>query len=148
MKRTVRLSLIVCALVVVAYAGTASAQYSYYPLTPCRVVDTRNAAGLNGGPAIGPNTTRGVAIKGYCGVPSTAKAVSLNLTITGSTAGSWIAIWPAGQGYAGVSTINFNAGDTLANGAIVGVGGGTPDLNVYNASGSVDVIIDVTGYFQ
>jgi len=148
MTKKAQLSIIVFAFLALAYARPSAAQYSYFPLTPCRVVDTRNAAGTNGGPAIGGNVTRGVAIKGNCGVPSTAKGVSLNLTITGSTAGSFISLWPAGQAYPGVSTINFNGGDTLANGAIVGLGSGSPDLNVYNAAGSVQVIIDVTGYFQ
>lgn len=148
MSKTAHVSIILFAFLTLAWAGTAAAQYSYFPLTPCRPVDTRNAVGTNGGPALGGGTTRNFAIKGTCGVPSTAKAVSINVTITGASAGSWLAVWPAGQAYPGVSTINFNPGDTLANGAIVGLGSGSPDLSVYNVAGTVNVIIDVTGYFQ
>ena len=146
--KTTGISIVLSLLAVLAFSGTARAQYSFYALTPCRAVDTRNAVGTNGGPAVGPNQTRGFAIKGTCGVPATAKAVSINVTVTSPTAASFLSVWPAGQAYPGISTINFNAYDTLANGAIVAVAGGSPDLLVYNASGSVQVIIDVTGYFQ
>lgn len=130
------------------FASDARAQYSYYPLTPCRVADTRGAAGTDGGPALGQGETRNFTVKGRCSVPTTAKAVTLNLTITGATAGGFLTIWPAGQARPNVSAIDFNAGDTLANGAIVGLAASTPDLAVYNNTGSVHVIIDITGYFQ
>ena len=130
------------------FAGTASAQYQFYSLTPCRVVDTRNPNGVNGGPSLG-TTRRDFQIKGNCGVPTTAKAVSINLAVTGASTNSWITIWPAGQAMPGTAAINFSQSDwALSNGAIVGLGAGSPDLSVQNAVGTVAVIIDVTGYFQ
>lgn len=139
------------AFFVLGMAATASAQtgpYQFYALTPCRVVDTRGATGTNGGPALG-TTRRDFQIRGFCGVPTTAKAVSLNVTVTGASAFSWLTIWPAGQAPPPVSTINFDANvSALANGAIVGVSASTRDLSVTNANGSVHVILDVTGYFQ
>jgi hypothetical protein len=136
---------------VLVFPATAEAQagpYAFYPLTPCRVVDTRNAASVNGGPALG-TTTREFSIRGNCGVPSTAKAVAINVTVTNASTSSWLTIWPAGLAKPFISIINFSPSDpALANGAIVGLGSGSRDLAVQNAIGSVHVIIDVTGYFQ
>jgi hypothetical protein len=132
-------------------AAEASAQtgpYQFYALTPCRVVDTRGATGVNGGPILG-TTRRDFQIRGFCGVPTTAKAVSINVTVTNASTFSWLTIWPAGQAPPPVSTINFDASvSALANGAIVGLSTATRDLSVTNANGTVHVIIDVTGYFQ
>jgi len=132
-----------------AGAHAQTGPYQFYSLTPCRVVDTRNAPGsINSGPNLG-TTRRDFAIKGNCGVPTTAKAVSLNIAVTGATAASWLTIWPSGQAPPNTAAINFSQNDwALSNGAIVGVSGGSPDLSVQNANGTVAVIIDVTGYFQ
>ncbi len=141
---------VVFGLVLTLGANTSYAQLSYYALTPCRVVDTRNAAGVDGGPALA-TTTRNFQIRGNCGVPATAKAISMNVTITGATTttSSWLTIWPSGGAEPVVSTINFTSADNaVANGAIVGLSTNTQDLSVQNATGSVNVIIDVTGYFQ
>ena len=137
-------------LVLTALAPSAHAQYSYYALNPCRVVDTRNANGVNGGPVVASATTRSFSIRGVCGVPTTAKAVSLNLAVTGMTANGYATLWPSGQTQPVVSSINFSGTDTaLANGAIVGVSANAQDLSAFNGSNSnLHIIIDVTGYFQ
>ncbi|HYC88274.1 MAG TPA: hypothetical protein VEO54_03615 [Thermoanaerobaculia bacterium] len=146
-----RTALFLTALTVV-FASAALAQsgpYQYYPLAPCRVVDTRGANSTNGGPAFGTNTTRNFQIRGFCGVPTAAKAVSLNVTVTQATAGSYLTVWPSGLTQPVVSMLNFESTDpALANGIIVGVSANTQDLSVYNNFGNVHVIIDVTGYFQ
>jgi hypothetical protein len=112
-------------------------------------VDTRNPAGTNGGPILGSNAQRDFAVRGNCGVPATAKAVSLNVTITGANTASFLTLWPSGGTRPVVSTINFTQNDVaLANGAIVGLAAVSPDLSVYNNSGNVHLILDVTGYFQ
>jgi hypothetical protein len=134
------------------FASTALAQsgpFQYYPLTPCRVVDTRGANGTNSGPVFGSNTTRSFQIRGFCGVPTTAKAVSLNVTVTQATQPSYLTVWPSGLTQPVVSMLNFEASDpALANGIIVGLSTNTQDLSVYNSFGNVHVIVDVTGYFQ
>lgn len=139
------------AVIVAGFTATAQAQtgpYQYYSLTPCRVVDTRNAASVNGGPAL-TTARRDFKVRGNCGVPTTAKAVSINVTVTNASSTSWLTIWPSGGSIPVVSTINFDASTTaLANGAIIGLSTNTNDLSVQNAVGTVNVIIDVTGYFQ
>jgi hypothetical protein len=135
-----------------AFAGNALAQtgpYQYYPLAPCRAVDTRGANGTNSGPVFDTNTTRNFQIRGVCGVPTGAKAVSLNMTITGATQASFLTVWPSNLARPVVSMLNFEATDpALANGIIVGLSTNTQDLSVYNNFGLVHVIVDVTGYFQ
>ena len=147
-----RLFLFVIAVVVSAAATPARAQsgpYQYFSLTPCRVVDTRNANGVNGGPILG-TARRDFAVKGSCGVPTTAKAVTINIAVTGASAqSSWLIVWPAGASQPNTAAINFSSSDVaLSNGAIVGLGASIQDLSVVNASGTTHVIIDVTGYFQ
>src|SRR5262245_56884769 len=74
------------ALVVLAGSGVdralAAGPYSYFPLTPCRFVDTRDAS-LQGGSPLSSFTAKAFTAKGKCGIPSTAKAVSVNVTIAG-----------------------------------------------------------------
>ena len=55
---------------------------SFFTVTPCRVVDTRWAAGPLGGPALPANTDREFVVTGRCGIPAGAQAVSVNLTAT------------------------------------------------------------------
>ena len=130
-------------------AAAQTGPYQFFAVAPCRVVDTRNPASTNGGPILGAGTQRNFAIRGNCGVPTTAKAVSLNVTVTAATTNSFLTLWPSGGTRPVVSTINFTQNDAaLANGAIVGLSTSSTDLSVFNSSGNVHVILDVTGYFQ
>src|SRR5687768_11023016 len=147
MRRLI-LSIAFLTLSAVAYeAGAQNGPYQYFPLSPCRAVDTRGANGLNNGPILGHGETRNVSMRGHCGVRTTAKAVSLNVTITAASQGSWLAIWPSGLVRPTVSMINFQPSDpALANGIIVGLSTNAQDLSVFNSNGVVHVLLDVTGY--
>ncbi|MFY9822508.1 MAG: hypothetical protein WAM82_14075 [Thermoanaerobaculia bacterium] len=135
----------------------ADGPFQFFPVAPCRVVDTRNAASTNGGPALTANVTRRFRMQGNCGVPVGAKAVSLNVTIVQPGSAGWMGVYPA-SGFSGTSTINFSAGEfALANGAIVPVSAVVAstdlDLAVFwsNYSGTAptaNVLLDITGYFQ
>src|SRR5450830_31681 len=107
-----------------AFLRPANAQaqgLQYFAVTPCRAADTRFG---NGG-TIQASIFRGFTIKGVCGVPTTAKAVSLNLTIVTPTADGFYSLWPYGGPFPVVSTINFIAGEpAIANGAIVPLASG------------------------
>jgi len=149
MRNILRVTLFMLLFAVAGNALAQSGPYSYYTLTPCRIVDTRGANGTNGGPIVGTDSTRNFQIRGVCGVPAGAKAVSLNLTIVNATQSSFLTAWPSNVARPFVSMLNFEAADpSLANGVIVGLSTNTQDLSVYNSSGNVHVIIDVTGYFQ
>src|SRR5262245_18080875 len=88
-------------------ARAQTGPYSFFAVAPCRVVDTRGANATNGGPALNPHATRDFSIRGNCGVPASAAAVSLNVTIANPTAASWLSLWPSGSPRPNVSTINF-----------------------------------------
>lgn len=133
-----------------AFARPAGAQgLQFFAVTPCRAVDTRTG---NGG-ILPASTERQVVIKGVCGIPATAKAVSLNATIVSPSVDGFFSLWPSGGVFPVVSTINFLAGEpALANGAIVPLAVGSPDLSVAygtsNGQGNLHAVLDVTGYFQ
>ena len=122
---------------------------SFHTVTPCRVVDTRNANGPFGGPALAANADRAFVFAGQCGVPPGASSVAINIAVTLSTAGGDLRLYPAGTSLPLVSAINYNAGQTRANNAIIPLGaGGDLAVHVDQPSGTVHAILDVTGYFQ
>jgi len=119
---------------------------SFFTLTPCRVADTRDPVGPYGGPALSTGVERVFVVAGQCQIPSTAKAVSFNVTVTQPGAPGHVILYPGGSPVPPVSAINFQAGQTRANNAIVPLGaGGT--LAVVSAA-PTHFILDVNGYFE
>jgi hypothetical protein len=118
-------------------------------LQPCRIVDTRgNGAPIQGG-IFANGQTRTWMITGVCGIPPGTDAISANFTVTGSPAappGAILTAWPTGQSQPTVSILNFQAGQTIANAAILPLGTGG-QINVA-VSHSTHVILDVNGYFS
>jgi hypothetical protein len=127
-----------------APAGTSSA-LSFYPLTPCRLVDTRGPAGALGGPMLIAGSTREFPVRSACNLPSDAAAYSLNVTAVPRGSLPYLTIWPSGQAQPTASTLNAPTGTVAANGAIVPAGS-NGDVSVY-VGGASDVVIDVNGYF-
>ncbi|HYG65903.1 MAG TPA: M12 family metallo-peptidase [Thermoanaerobaculia bacterium] len=123
---------------------------NFYTLTPCRVVDTRNAAAPRGGPVLGPSTVRTFPVTGVCGIPSSAKAISVNVTIVTPTAAGFLGIFPGNAIPLESSSMNFSAGQVRANNAVLRLatdGAGT--IGVQNGSaGNTHFLLDVNGYFQ
>jgi uncharacterized repeat protein (TIGR01451 family) len=127
----------------------ASPSTAFHTVTPCRLVDTRNGTGTYGGPALAAGLERVFPLFDQCGIPATARALSLNLTATQSTSAGNLRLYPAGTTVPTVSSINFTAGRTRANNTVVGLNG-LGELAVYcgQASGTVHFVLDVNGYFQ
>lgn len=119
----------------------------FYPTSPCRVFDSRSAAGPFGGPSLAANQTREVAVQqSACSVPSTARAYSLNITaIPNSGSLGYLTTWPSGSSQPYVSTLNSYTGVTTANAAIVPAGT-SGDISVF-VSNPADVVVDINGYF-
>ncbi len=118
----------------------------FVPVTPCRVIDTRLATAPFGGPSIPAGGTRTVNIpQSACGIPGTALAYSLNVTVVPAATLTYLSIWPAGQTQPVVSTLNSFDGRIVANAAIVpaGTSGG---IDLFG-SDKTDVILDINGYF-
>lgn len=127
----------------------APAPQSFYSVGPCRMVDTRRAAGPFGGPPLTAGVARVFPTGGLCGIPTTAKSLSVNITVAGATEGGHLRLYPAGSPLPLTSTINYRAGQTRANNAIVTLSGaGTLSVFSGQATGTVNLILDVNGYFQ
>jgi N-acetylneuraminic acid mutarotase len=127
-------------------AGTSTSGLEFYPLTPCRVADTRNATGALGGPSLTGGVGRAFPVKSSaCGIPSTAKAYSLNVTAVPHSSLGYLTAWPSGQAQPVVSTLNSSTGAVTANAALVPAGT-SGDVSIF-VSDDADVVLDVNGYF-
>jgi hypothetical protein len=125
------------------------ASSDFYTVTPCRVLDTRNATGTWGGPALGPSGQRSFPIAGRCGVPSNATSVVANVTVFQPTGAGSLSVFPGNAFDLGTSVVNFAAGKVVANNAMLRLAtDGTGTIGIRNnASGTTNVILDVTGYY-
>lgn len=127
---------------------TPSVGRSFWTLTQCRAIDTRNPNGPLGGPALAGGPARTFNVANQCGIPADATAVSANVTITGPTAQGHLTFYPTGASPPLVSTINYRAGQTRANNAILLLGpAGNFDVSCAGI-GTVNFILDVDGYFR
>ena len=122
---------------------------SFYTAVPCRVVDTRAGQGTSGQfgpPSLIGNGTRNFAVpQSACGIPSTAQAYALNVTVVPPGPLTYLTAWAAGQTQPLVSTLNSLAGKVVANAAIVPAGSaGAVSIFVSNAT---DLILDINAYF-
>ncbi|HVT16688.1 MAG TPA: hypothetical protein VHQ90_10995 [Thermoanaerobaculia bacterium] len=127
-------------------ANCSPASSAFYTLSPCRLVDTRIPGE---GPAISSGEGRVMTIGGTCGIPATATAVSLNLTVVNPGGAGYLALTPQLGAPSDIATINFRAGQVRANNTVMSLNQGLMLVFCYIPSGgSVDYILDVNGYFQ
>ena len=128
------------------FALASDSTMAFYPLTPCRVADTRNPndQGL-GAPSLSGGVPRDFPIlKSNCAIPGSALAYSLNFTAVPHVPLDSLTVWPAGQPQPGVSTLNGPTSTDTANASIRRQTGG--DIEVL-ASNDSDLVIDINGYF-
>jgi hypothetical protein len=120
----------------------------FHTLPPCRIVDTRNAAGPYGGPGLQAGAVRNFVLAGQCGVPMTATSVAANLVVSQPTAPGHLTIYPTGSAAPLASALNFSAGQTRANNAVLPLGAAGAVSVQSTISGTVQFILDVTGWFE
>jgi hypothetical protein len=122
----------------------------YHTVQPCRVVDNRGPLGMQGGPSLAANVTRTFQMAGLCGVPTTASAVALNVTVVSPMTSGNLRIEPGDAPLPSVtSTVNFVLGRTRANNAIATLGtAGDVAATAAIPNGRLTVVIDVVGYFE
>jgi hypothetical protein len=135
--------------------GDLAADLTYTPLTPCRIVDTRNAVG-----ALQANVARTLdgfsanfatqgGAAGGCGVPTGVAALAVGIVAVQPAAAGFINLYPANAPAPNASMVNFAAGESaIATGAIVTVD--TANANRFNAlsPAGVHLVVDVVGYFR
>ena len=123
---------------------------TYHPLSPDRVLDSRSDPVTH---AFAANVSKhfpvaGVLINGVT-IPSAATAITANLTVTGQTKAGYVSLTPALDNNPLTSTLNFPVGDNRANGLTIPLNVDGTLAAVYKAaSGTANLILDVTGYYS
>ena len=132
-------------------AAQTPPQTMLFPITPCRVVDTRLTPNGNGaGPALQANVARAFQIAGNCNIPPTARAAVFNVTAVNATSAGTFAIFPTGTpSPSGATALAYKVSKAQAA-AFIGRLGTTGDVAVWaqQPSGTVHLILDVSGYFE
>jgi hypothetical protein len=133
-----------CAPVIPPLAGPIQ----FFTLPPCRVVDTRNPVGAYGGPSFAAGASRAFTLAGQCGVPADATGISLNLTIADATTTGSLTMYPGTGSVPGTNTVSFAPGVNRANNVTMGLTLGVVTVKNRQTTGSVNVIMDVNGYYR
>src|ERR1019366_6730912 len=138
-----------CARVGARLAQAAAAAGSgslFTPVSPVRLMDTRNGTGGVTGP-VGAGATVSLQVAGKGGVPASGvTAVVVNVTATSPTAASYVSVYPDGTTRPAASNLDFTAAQTIANLVVVPVGA-DGKIDFYNAAGTVQLIADLSGYY-
>jgi hypothetical protein len=120
------------------FAPPGTGGLSLYTLPPCRVLDTRQNAGLLTG------TLKVNVTESECGVPTSAQAYVFNATVVPPGPVGYLTLWPFGATQPEASTLNALDGSLTSNMAAVPAGSGS--VNAY-ASNPTQLILDISGYF-
>jgi hypothetical protein len=116
----------------------------FTPTSPVRIKDTRIS-----GDTLGPNSTLTVPVAGAGGVPgSGVTAAVMNVTVTNTTQQSFLTVWPTGVIQPLASDLNWVAGETVPNLTVATLGTSDGAIQVFNAAGNTDVVIDVSGWYS
>jgi hypothetical protein len=116
-------------------------------LTPCRVFDSRLASD---GPPLAPGVARVVRVAGKCGIPWSARSLTVNVTVTNPGSAGELEAYAGDQPSTNTGVVRFATGQTRANNATLRLAldaTGTIILRS-TASASIDAIVDVSGYFD
>jgi hypothetical protein len=121
----------------------------FHTLAPCRLVDTRIADGAFGQPPLAAGATRVFPLAARCGLPGSARAIAVNVTVTGATQPGFLRLYAADESPVSTSTINYRSGLTRANNAIIRLdNSGAVAAYCGQAGGTADVLLDLFGYFE
>lgn len=118
----------------------------YVKVNPRRVLDTRTGVGLPRG-KLGAGQTKTVTLPSGFGGANVYGIVGNAVILNISTNGSFIRIWDNDPPPPTISTVNGDRGDVVANGVVTMTHYSNKTLAVSNYRGTVDAILDVTGYF-
>jgi hypothetical protein len=134
-----------------AGADTPAPTSTFTPITPCRLVDTRptDLVGTRDTP-IGPGQTAAFQVRGSngnCTIPDTAIGIATNTTAVNPTVSSFLTVWPADAPQPLTSNLNWTpTSPPTPNQVTVGLSS-SGAIHVFNNGGTVDVIIDIVGYY-
>ena len=134
-------------------AATPDGASAYIPIAPCRLVDTRAGDGQVGpqvGP-LGPDTAITVDgwgdVAGDCNLPADSTGLQLNVTAVNASQATFLTLYPQGTPRPTASNVNVDTPSATPNAATVTLNSTNGQFHVFNRFGTVDVVIDVAGYF-
>lgn len=120
----------------------------FTPISPTRLLDTRDGTGQPAAGVVGPGQSIELTVLGQGGVPSSGvAAVVLNVTVVDPGAAGYLTVYPSGSAVPLASNLNFVAGQTVPNLVTVRVGAGGK-VSFYNSSAFTHVLADLAGYFS
>lgn len=132
------------------YTAGAPAAGGFVPVAQTRIVDTRNGTGVSQGQLTSGSTTT-IHVGGLANVPVNASAVMVNFLIANQSGAGRINPYPADAATRPSTSLNFGADGNDAISAPVQLSSSTAtpssSINIYVAGSSVDLAIDVIGYF-
>jgi hypothetical protein len=128
-----------------ATAAAASTSGEFTPIHAVRLLDTVHGVGAPKA-KLRPGKTITVQITGKGGIPAGTTAVTTTVTATSGTASSHLVAYPTGAARTAATTLYFGARQTVATNATVGLSA-SGKLSVYNAAGTVNVDVDIQGYY-
>jgi hypothetical protein len=124
---------------------------SFQATRPARLLETRVGEGLstadNQYNGIGLRTAGSVTqlqVGGRAGVPATAGAAVLGITVTNATASGFVTVFPCGGAIPTAATVNYVVGATVTNTVVARMGTGGSVCLYTNVD--VDMIVDVHGF--
>ena len=124
---------------------------AYYTVTPCRMLDTRVTSGAAGAaPVLAAESRREFPLVGKCGLPASARAISVNMTVVGGTSAGELRVTASHIPSTHTSVLAIPVSRARANNGILQLSlDGLQTISVANpTAGSVHFILDVTGYFE
>ena len=127
--------------VALATTGTGNV---FTPITPERVLDSRTNTAYHLSPT---HETDVWTVAGLNGIPVNATALVFNLTVTNVSDGTFVAVFPDGTAYSGTSNLNPTPGKAWQAVVVVALGNAGA-IDIMNAVGSVDIVIDYFGYYS
>lgn len=136
---------LLAAMVPFAPVAATAGNPEFVGLRPVRLADTRDGTGGVAAVRIAAGGVLAVTAAGVASVPLTAKAVSLNVTVTGPAGAGFVTVYPCGSTRPWASNLNFVAGQTVPN-AVVVKPGAQGSVCVF-ASAATHVVVDLNGYF-
>jgi hypothetical protein len=117
----------------------------YNPVSPARVLDTRDGTGTGVAARVGQQTALTLDLSGR--VPATATAVTLNLTGVNASTGTFVTAYPFDAPKPNASSLNVNPGAVIPNLVTVPLGPGRR-ISLANGWGEIDLVADLAGYYD
>ena len=111
-----------------------------------RALDTREPGDITGGNPITEEETIQLKMAGAHGVPATAKAVQLNVTVVDGNVPSFLTVWDEGDN-PGTSSLNWSTPEAIPNAVTTAIGS-DGFIRIFNRFGAVNVVVDVVGYYS